>query len=165
MFLWSVGQSSESGRWEKGNPYLFKWVCVCLKSICVYWFQHSTSMWLCAWLVRRTNFTVCSFSGFLQLRQGSVRELHSDINSDRAGRRASPGQKATYLHGVCVCVICQRVQLAWLWLGVREKYKIDIHFEDGASASALHESLCGRQLVKQEKTNKWNMLQWTYFDS
>ena len=95
-----IEQSSGSGHCitAKGNPQL----CVCLCGKAMYLWV-SPTIPLCAWLVRRTNFPVRLFTGFLQLRQGSARGLQSDP----AGRRPLLHRGATYL--VCVCLS------VWLW--------------------------------------------------
>ena len=119
-----IEQSSGCGHYIRGgeilsclcvNVYVCVCVCVC---VCVWWMHlclgvsDCTSLWLCACLVRRTNFPVHLFTGFLQLRQGSVRGLHSDINSGRAGRRPLPHREGTYL---VVCVYLWVCACVWLW--------------------------------------------------
>lgn len=72
----------------------------------------SSTVLVCNQLVRRTNFLLHLFTGSLQLKQGLERGLHSDINSDRAGRKSPPHWETTHLDCVhlCVCV--------WLWCAV-----------------------------------------------
>lgn len=137
-----IEQSSGCGHCIRGGEILsclcvhvYMCVCVCVVNafVCT-GVSDCTSLWLCAWLVRRTNFPVHLFNGFLQLRQGSVRGLHSDINSGRAGRRPPPHWEGTYLFvcvylWVCDCGLyaCVRVCVCALPMMIyRTRYSLQI---------------------------------------
>lgn len=63
-------------------------VCVCewLVNLCLCHVSDCTCVWPWARLVRRSNFPLRLFAGFLQLNRRLARGLGSDISSDPAGR-------------------------------------------------------------------------------
>lgn len=82
-----------SWHWGWGNPKLFVHLCLMV---------FPGILWV--WLVRTTNFPVHSLSGFLQLRQWTVRGFHSDIAStERAGGHRHIRSNLSCLC-MCVCV-------------------------------------------------------------
>ena len=102
-------QSSARGHCIRRREILscfYECVCVVKEFVFMDSCIQSSTVLVCNQLVRRTNFLLHLFTGSLQLKQGLERGLHSDINSDRAGRKSPPHWETTHLDCVhlCVCV-------------------------------------------------------------
>lgn len=101
-------------------------LCACVVSELVCGVSDCTCVWPWAWLLRRSNFPLRLFAGFLQLKRRLARGLDSDISSDPAGTGQCHTRKelilfvSTWLRvwlseagllypSVCVCApVCDR---------------------------------------------------------